>query len=204
VLQRLVEPDLRDRYARAADALTDLRRPPDRLLAQPDPREARSRSRALVRLDLPAAPRPLTKVAQTQLRGKATLRAFKTMGLWGFFMATTAAIMSSSGSPALLLVAALATIGASGALAFAHGHHKDLELHRNGIATQGHIYDVRRDVVGNRLYARVLYDFVVADARYVGELDASESAARQVQVDDPLLIIYDPHNPRRHLATLVR
>jgi hypothetical protein len=62
---------------------------------------------------------------------------------------------------------------------------------------------VRRDVVGNRLYARVLYDFVVADARYVGELDASAAAARQVQVDDPLLIIYEAGNPRRHLATLV-
>jgi hypothetical protein len=203
VLQRLVEPDLRDRYARAADALTDLRLPSGRLLPEPAPRQAHSRSQALVRLDLPAAPRPLTRVAQTQLRGKATLRAFKTLGIWGTVMATTAAIMSSSGSPALLLVAALATIGASGALAFAHGNQRDLDLHRNGIATQGHIYDVRRDVVGNRLYARVLYDFVVADARYVGELDASAAAARQVQVDDPLLIIYEAGNPRRHLATLV-
>ena len=102
-----------------------------------------------------------------------------------------------------MLVAALATIGAAGLLTFTRGNQRDLHLHRNGTAAEGRVYDVRRDVTGNTLYARVLYDFQVGDRHVRGELDASEAAARQVQVDDPVLVVYDPANPRRHLATLV-
>ncbi len=202
VLQRLVEPDLRERYARASDALADLRRP-----SRPTPPEkalaVRAPTRALVHLALPPAPRPLTKVAQAQLRGRATLRAVKTLGAWATAMAVAGGVLSSSGSPGPLLVAALATIGAAGLLTFTRGNQRDLHLHRNGTAAEGRVYDVRRDVTGNTLYARVLYDFQVGEQHFRGELDASNAAARQVQVDDPVLIVYDPDRPRRHLATLV-
>jgi hypothetical protein len=202
VLQRLLEPDLSERYARASEALADLRRPPGEVTPVKD-LELRARQRALVHIELPPAPRPLTRVAQAQLRGRATLRAVKTLGAWAMAMAVAAGVLTSSGSPGPLLVAALATIGAAGLLAFTRGNQRDLHLHRHGTAAEGRVYDVRRDLTGNTLYARVLYDFQVGEQHYRGEIDASNAAARQVQVDDPVLIVYDAGNPRRHLATLV-
>jgi hypothetical protein len=203
ILEQLVEPDLRQRYTRAADALTDLRRPPRALVPARDTPEPRSRTRALVPIALPPAPRPLSRVAQAQLRGRATFRAVKTLGAWATAMAAAAGFLTYTRSPGYLLVAALATIGAAGLLTFTRGNQRDLQLHRHGTAAEGRVYDVRRDVTGNTLYARVLYDFQIGDRHIRGELDAANTAARQVQVDDPVLVVYDPSNPRRHLATLV-
>ncbi len=204
VLQRLVEPDLRQRYPVAAEALADLRRPPEPLAPSKSALDRQpSATRSLARLELPLAPRPLTRVAESQLRGKATLRAVKALGASATAMALVAGLQISAGDFSLpVFIAALATIGAAGALVFRSGNQRDLHLHRNGAAAEGRVYDLQREISGDTLYARVMYVFTVGEATYRGALDASGPLAGQVRVDDPVLVIHDPNQPSRHLATL--
>src|SRR6185295_18363387 len=132
-LQRLVEPDLRQRYLVAAEALADLRRPPEPLASSMSALERQpSATRSLAPLELPLAPRPLTRVAESQLRGKATLRAVKALGASATAMALAAGLQISTGDFSIpVFIAALATIGTAGAAVFRRGNQRDLELHRN-------------------------------------------------------------------------
>ena len=196
---RPLQPRLRRPHRSAPPSRPSLRRPVDSRRAGHAPTP-----RALVTIALPPAPRPLTRVAQAQLRGRATLRAVKTLGAWADGhgrhrrrcsppRAAPAACSSppwppsappaSSPSPAATIATCTFTATAPPP--------------RAASTTSAATSPATRSTPASSTTSRS------ATTSYRGELDASDAAARQVQVDDPVLIVYDPSNPRRHLATLV-
>jgi Protein kinase domain len=206
VLEKLVAPDVSERYASAAFALADLQRPPGSRQLARRPRDEQSDDpppRALVRLNLPAAPRALTTVSAAYLNGQATLNNIKAAGTMAtVFGAGTLMMYAAGGLTAVTVVAAgvLAT-GIGGVLAGWMNRAKR-RLYRDGVAVQGQVCNVQRESAGDEMFARVLYEFEAGGRAWRGELDASGRAARVVQENDPVLVIHHPRRPGTHIALL--
>jgi hypothetical protein len=212
VLENLVAPELSERYASAAAALADLQRPPNpetsrRLQARRDrdrdPRPDPPGPRALVRLQLPAAPRALTDVSAAYLNGQATLNNIKAAGTSLTVFAAVGATLLGAGSLSMVTaaVAGVLAAGIGGAVA-GRKNRSQRRLFRDGVAVQGQVCNVQREASGDNLFAHVLYEFEVDGRIHRGELDASGRAARVVQEHDPVLIIHHPRRPERHIALL--
>jgi hypothetical protein len=205
VLEKLLAPDLDDRYPTAAAALADLQRPPGSLVRaaerelEPDPPPPR----ALVRLALPPAPRELTPVATAYLNGQATLTRLKTGGVSLAVLGAAAAFLAESGAmTGVVSWAALAAAAGLGGLVASRRNTGRRRLYRDGVAVQGQVLNVQREKTGDELFAEVLYEYEVRGRSFRATLDASGRAAMTVDVGDPVLVVHDPAAPARHIGLL--
>jgi hypothetical protein len=202
VLQRLVEPNVADRYQRAAAALAALSQPAAAELPPPRALE-RTRGRAL---ELPAAPRSVTRVASARIEGLSVVQALETSahavpaalfgwaGVWGMGLASH--VLVAAGALGLSIVAAAALVTHRGA----QRYYRD--LYRGGTAVAGSVRSVKHGEFNGQICADVRYTYRVTGALYWGELHCTGGLAATVEEQDPVLVVYDPGSPRQHIGLL--
>jgi serine/threonine protein kinase len=230
ILERMVEPDLADRYASASDAIADLRRPLGALLEHNTALQDTKPDEALVPftsdlevpvdLDRFTTPRWITKSVSAYLDGQTRLKrsmidlaALSLMvmtgigGIVGMFFVCSLFPATDMGAlyffflPAF--IAAAAAIRA-GARSIAERMSQRLEsLYRDGTAARAKVLLVQPRSSGTDLYQTVTYEYEVDGARHRGTLETSAGAPTVEVGDDNVLVIHDSKEHRRHLAMLL-
>jgi hypothetical protein len=205
VLQRMVEPNVTDRYQRAAQVLLDLRLPPRAL--------ARTTSFAIAEeptaqaIALPVTPRAVSRVASARIEGLSVVEALETSahaapaalfgwaGVWG--MGLPGSVLIGAGAIGLSVLTLAAIISHRSARRRYH------DLYRSGVAVQGQVRSVKHLQVSAHHYADVRYSYRASGVTYWGEIYCSGEVASAVDERDPVLVVHDRWNPRQHIGLLV-
>jgi hypothetical protein len=200
VLQRLLEPDVSERYQHARQVLADLRGRPSPPVQALDNIAARS-------IALPIAPRAVTRGASLRIEALSFLEALETAahalpvalfgwaGVWG--MGGASNILVGAGATGLSIVTAAAMVVHGGA------RRRLRELYQTGVAVQGQVRSVRHLESAGERYADVRYTYEASGTIHWGEIHCSGVLATMVAENDPVLVVHDRVRPRQHIGQLV-
>jgi serine/threonine protein kinase len=204
VLQRMVEPNVTDRYQRAAQVLLDLRLP-SRALARTTPMALADQSSRSI--GLPGTPRTVSRVASARIEGLSVVEALETSahaapaalfgwaGVWGMGLPSTVLVGAGAVGLSILTLAAM--------VSHRSARRRYHDLYRSGVAVQGQVRSVKHLQVSAHHYADVRYSYRASGVTYWGEIYCSGEVASVVDERDPVLVVHDPWNPRQHIGLLV-
>jgi hypothetical protein len=222
ILEKMLEPDLKRRYQRAADVLSDLRAgdvlaiapaPPPPAQAGPETTAIAARAPAAIAA-APVVPRPVTPAIERKLRQQMMSR----LGTSGVGAAIGATVITSTvGAPLIarfvfgsidpasfmLTVASMLTLAAGVNLGLLGRLRASLRaIWKRGKTVDGRVRAITVDTYDMRK-ARIAYTFEVENIPYAGTLVTSDAGdLHAATVGGPVLIVYDPAHPHRHVAML--
>jgi serine/threonine protein kinase len=216
VLERMIDPDLKQRYARAREVLAELRgesrtpRPVLPVLVTPPPQTLPAvPDGAAMLAAVPAPPRAPTAQLERRLRFANLLRP-QVRVLVGLGLTHAAGALLISGSimlndfslTAATVTGALAAVLGLGLQAYIRFKEQLREVHRTGTLTEGRIGQVNYNPMQPEVTS-IPYTFEVAGTAYAGVLVTGDAAdLRRAVTGGPIAVIYDPERPRRHIALL--
>jgi hypothetical protein len=222
LLEKMLEPDVKRRYERATTVLADLRgrrapeRAPDPAAPVAPPPAAPTALATTVATTAigPARPRAVTPALERKLRQQV----FSRVGTGGLGVVVAgSAMLATVGAPFVArtvfgsldfgnlmftvgsLLAVLGTLNLGLVAQFKAGLRS---VWRRGTAVEGRIRAITVDSYDMRK-ARIAYTFEVHGVPFAGTVVTSDAGdLHAATVGGPVLIVYDPASPRRHVAML--
>ncbi len=212
LIERMVDPDLTRRFARARDVLAELRgetpSPRAPTWTTPAPRPALFPGAAMLAA-VPIAPRPPDAQLARRLRATNLLRPqTRVLATMGLVQASALALISGSIMVSHFSVAAAAVTGTLatgvglGLSAYSRYKRRLRQVFCTGRVTEGRIGQVNCNPLQPELTS-VPYTFEVEGRAYAGVLITGDATdLRRAISGGPIAIVYDPARPRQHVALL--